>query len=66
MVRRQPTEFGVQVKIALVQKNMSSKELARRIGKSRSTISEVISGKNKSKKTMQMIIRALDMEGHDE
>lgn len=59
---RQLTPLGMKIKMALVQKNMTSKELAQRIGRSEATISEVLCGKNKKKETQKLIMKELGLE----
>lgn len=56
------TPFGMKVKIKLIEQNMTSKELARRIGVADSTICDVIFGRNKREKTQRAIAQALEME----
>ena len=56
------TNFGVKVKIALIEHNMSNKELAKKQGYSNSTISDVIFGRNCSNKTIDLIARELGIE----
>lgn len=46
---RELTPLGMQIKIALVQQNITSKELAARIGVTGATITEVICGKKQEK-----------------
>ena len=53
------TPFGMKVKIALIERNMSNKELAKKLGYSNSTISDVIFGRNCSGKTKELIAREL-------
>ncbi len=59
---RELTPFGMQVKIALLQKNITSKELAARIGLTGATITEVLCGKNNKEKTRQLIRKELGLE----
>lgn len=56
------TPFGMKVKIALLQKNMTNQELAQKLGYANSTISDVIFGRNSSKKTKALIAKALGIE----
>lgn len=56
------TPFGMQIKTAMIQQDMTTKELAERIGKTSSTVSEVISGKNNSSETRALIIQELGIE----
>ena len=58
---RQLTPAGMEIKMALFQQNMTAKELALRINKSEATVCEVISGKNRSEKTKQLIMRELNL-----
>lgn len=57
---RQPSPAGLEIKMVMIQKNITIKELANRICKSEATVCEVISGKNKSKKTRELIMKELD------
>ena len=59
---RELTPLGLQIKIALVQQNITSKELAARIGVTGATITEVICGKNKKKETKRRIMKELGLE----
>ena len=56
------TPFGVKVKIALIQRNMSNKELAKKLGYSNSTISDVIFGRNCSERTKELIAEELGIK----
>ena len=56
------TPFGTKVKIALVKNNMSNQELAEKLGCSNSTISDVIFGRNLSRKTRARIAKELKIE----
>ncbi len=50
---------GVLIKILLARSDMTMKELGARIGKSEATVSDVISGKNRSRKTYHLIMNIL-------
>lgn len=56
------TPFGLRVKIELLKNNMTCQDLANRLGYTNSTISDVIFGRNKSKKTQQLIAEELGIE----
>lgn len=56
------TPFGIQVKIALIERNMSNHELAEQLGCSNSTISDVMFGRNHSRKTKMRIAEALEID----
>lgn len=56
---RQPSPAGMEVKMVMYRRNITVKELARKIQKSEATVCEVISGKNKSEKTRALIMEAL-------
>lgn len=58
---RQPSPAGMEVKMAMYRRNITVKELARKIQKSEATVCEVISGKNKSEKTRALIMEALSL-----
>ncbi|MCD8084128.1 MAG: hypothetical protein LUE86_11625 [Clostridiales bacterium] len=53
------TPEGVVIKMLLLTSNLTAKELAGRIGKTEATSCDVISGKNKSRKTLKMILDVL-------
>ncbi|MBE7724060.1 MAG: helix-turn-helix transcriptional regulator [Enterocloster citroniae] len=59
----QPTPLGMEIKAALLERNMTAKELAQRIDKSQVTVSDVISGKNKSNRTIGRIKQELGIGG---
>ena len=54
--------FGMKVKIALIQNNMTNQELAERLGYTNSTISDVIFGRNSSRKTKELIAKELGIK----
>lgn len=58
---RKPTPIGMEIKMALFEQDMTVKELAVRIHKSEATVCEVISGKNQSEKTRNLIMKELDL-----
>ncbi|MCD8083815.1 MAG: helix-turn-helix domain-containing protein [Clostridiales bacterium] len=60
---RKITPEGMLIKMLMIQNNMTVKELAKRIGKSDATICDVVSGKNKSRETLKLIIEALQENG---
>lgn len=51
--------FGKHVKIAMVEQNLSQKELAEKIGIAASTLNDVIFGRNSSVKTMERVAKEL-------
>lgn len=59
---KKTTPFGTKVKIALIEKNMSNKELAKKLGYSNSTISDVIFGRNCSMRTKELIAKELGIK----
>ena len=59
------TPFGKQVKIRLLEVNMTSKELAREVGVADSTICDVIFGRNNRKKTQVAIARVLGIDDEE-
>lgn len=59
---RQLTPLGMKIKVALVEQNMTSKELAQRIGRSEATICEIICGKNNRQETRRLIMKELGLE----
>lgn len=64
--RHEYTAFGKQVKIKMIEQNITSRELARRIGKAESTICDVISGRNNRELTQRQIAQILELELPDE
>ena len=56
------TPFGMQVKIRLLEKNMTNRELARLIGMADSTVCDVIFGRNQRTKTQEIIAEALGLD----
>jgi len=59
---RQPnTVFGKVVKIELIKRGMTGKELARGIGITESTLSDVIAGRNHNPRVMRGIVNALGL-----
>lgn len=63
---RQPTPLGIEIKTALLRQNMTVRELAEKIRKSEATVCEIISGKNRSVKTRNMILRELKLSVEEE
>lgn len=59
--RQQVSPIGMEIKIALIRKNMEAKELAHRIGKAKSTVSDVISGRNQCTETIELIRKELEI-----
>ncbi|MCD8121453.1 MAG: hypothetical protein LUE65_04335 [Clostridiales bacterium] len=53
------TPEGMLIKMLMVQNNLTVRELGNRIGKADATICDVISGKNRSRKTLDLIMSAL-------
>ena len=58
---RKPTPLGMEIKMALFQQDMTVRELAGKINKSEATVCEVISGKNQSEKTRELIMKELHL-----
>ena len=56
------TPFGMQVKIKLLEQNMTNRDLARKIGMADSTVCDVIFGRNKRHETREIIADALNIE----
>ena len=56
------TPFGMQVKIKLLEQNMTNRDLARKIGMADSTVCDVIFGRNKRQETREIIAAALNIE----
>ena len=59
------TSFGIRVKVKLLEKNMTSKELAEKIGMAESTICDVIFGRNNREQTKRTIANALEIVEED-
>ena len=63
MKRRNPlTQVGMLIKLELVRQEKTATELAKEIGVSKSTISDVLTGYNKSRKTQALIFNRLGIE----
>ncbi|MCD8369689.1 MAG: helix-turn-helix domain-containing protein [Clostridiales bacterium] len=60
---RKITPEGKLIKMLMAQNNLTVRELGRRVGKADATICDVISGKNRSRKTLNMILDALKQDG---
>ena len=56
------TPFGVKVKKRLIEKDMTTSELANRIGVSRSFLSQILYGNKKGGKYIPMIQEVLDIK----
>lgn len=54
-----PTDLGLQIKLKFIEKNIVAKDLAKKIGVSKSTISDVIYGKNRKKEIIDKILEGL-------
>lgn len=52
---REYTDFGLWVKMTLAKKCITQKELSEETGLAQSTITEILTGKNKKKENMDMI-----------
>ncbi|MCD8123150.1 MAG: helix-turn-helix transcriptional regulator [Clostridiales bacterium] len=57
------TPEGMLIKLLMAQNNLTVKELGKRVGKSEATVCDIISGKNKSKATLNLMLDALQEEG---
>lgn len=60
--RTELSAFGLRVKTEMMRQNLCVRDIAKAIGKSDSTVCEVISGKNRSKTTRKQILDVLDIE----
>ena len=58
---RELTPLGMQIIVALIQQNITAKELAARIGVTGATITEVLCGKNNRAETRRLIMKELGM-----
>ncbi|MCD8083287.1 MAG: helix-turn-helix domain-containing protein [Clostridiales bacterium] len=63
---RKVTPEGMLIKLLMSTNGLTSKELAGRIGKTEATICDVISGKNRSRKTLNRILDVLQEEQESE
>jgi len=59
------TPFGKKIKIRLLEENMTSKELAQKVGMADSTICDVIFGRNRREKTQKTIAEVLGIAEED-
>lgn len=57
--KEKPSEIGMKIKILMLQKGFTGREIATRIHKTPSTVSDVISGKNRSPETIEKIMAEL-------
>ncbi len=53
------SEFGKQVKIAMIQVGMSNKEMARRLGYKESTLCDILKGRNRNERRIREIREVL-------
>ena len=53
--------LGIQIKTAMIQQNITGRELASRINRSEATVCEVISGKNRNEATRRRILEELKL-----
>ncbi len=58
---RKLTSIGMKIKMALIMRNMTVRELAGRIDRSEATVCDVISGKNRSARTRKRILNVLEL-----
>lgn len=56
------TAFGRQMKIKMIEKSMTSKELANQISMAESTICDVIFGRNRGQRIKRMIAEQLGID----
>ncbi|MCD8083105.1 MAG: hypothetical protein LUE86_06265 [Clostridiales bacterium] len=63
---RKVTPEGMLIKLLMSTNGLTAKELACRIGKAEATVCDVISGKNKSRKTLNLILDVLREEQESE
>ena len=56
------TAFGTEVKLELVRRGMTSRDLARSIGIAETTLCDVIAGRNNSRVTKQKIVNGLALK----
>lgn len=54
------SEFGIAVKTELIQQGMTSRQLARSIGVSDSTLCDVLAGRNRCEATKKKILDVLE------
>lgn len=53
------TEFGKQAKIKMVLMNLSSRELAKKLGYKESTLCDVLKGRNRNNRRIEEIMETL-------
>lgn len=53
---------GFAIKMAMLEQGITGVELAGRIGKTKSTVSDVISGRNRNEETKRMIMKELGIK----
>lgn len=56
-------QFGTIVKIEMIKRNLTSRELARSIGIAESTLCDVLMGRNYSEESRRKIVEALNLPG---
>jgi len=56
-------QFGTIVKIEMLKRNLTSRELARTIGIAESTLCDILMGRNYSVETRRKIVEALGLPG---
>ncbi len=56
------TPEGMLIKMLMAQNNLTVRELGKRVGKSEATVCDIISGENKSKDTLNLMLDALQEE----
>lgn len=54
------SEFGKRVKITMIQLGLTSKELARLMGCTESTVCDILKGRNRSEERKQTILELLE------
>lgn len=59
---RQITPLGLKIKTELIRQDITAKELASKIGMSQMTISNIISGKNQRRETIDLVLKTLGIE----
>lgn len=56
-------QFGTIVKIEMIKRNLTSRELARSVGIAESTLCDVLMGRNYSEESRRKIVEALNLPG---
>lgn len=56
------TPFGIEIKMELIRRGMTSRDFARSIGIAETTLCDVIAGRNNSVSTREKIVAGLELK----